>query len=31
MPDCEYKYKCIVARATAGKGKYVDKVFEPND
>lgn len=25
MPCCKYKYRCILARAKAGKGKYTDK------
>ena len=31
MPDCQYKYKCILARAKAGKGKYTDKKFGGNN
>lgn len=27
MPDCKYKYQCILARSKAGKGKYTDIKF----
>ena len=28
MPDCVYKYKIILARAKAGKGKFTDEKFK---
>ena len=31
MVDCMQKYRIILARAEAGKGKYTDVDFKPND
>lgn len=28
MPDCRLKYKIIVERAKAGKGRFTDKQFK---